>query len=96
MAFTKILIERKVKPGKDKEFKQLMRDLRTRAMHVEGFISGETLQSSADPTFHVTISTWKSLTSWEDWVKSKERKDIQDKIDKFLVEPTKMTPFHYE
>lgn len=96
MAVTKILIQRTIKPGKEEEFKQLMRELRTRAMHAEGFISGETLQSVDDPKLHVTISTWKNITFWNNWVNSTERKETQDKLDKVLAEPTKMTPFHYE
>ena len=46
----KILIQRKIKPGKEKELSKVVNELRSKAMHAQGFISGETLQSIEDPT----------------------------------------------
>ena len=45
----KILIQRKIQQGKEKELNEIVRKLRTQAMHAEGFISGETLRSIEDP-----------------------------------------------
>ena len=92
----KILIQRRIKPGKEKELNQIVRELRSKAMHAEGFISGETLRSIEDPSVHLVISTWKSIDDWNRWVNSPERKALQDKIDAILAEPTKMTPYQYE
>jgi antibiotic biosynthesis monooxygenase (ABM) superfamily enzyme len=41
----KILIQRKVKPGKEKELYETVRELRSMAIHAEGYIFGETLCS---------------------------------------------------
>ena len=60
----KILIQRKVKPGKEKELNETVRELRSMAIHAEGFISGETLCSIEDPSVQLVISTWKSLEDW--------------------------------
>ena len=92
----KVLIQRRIKRGKEKEFNQLVRELRTKALHVGGFISGETLQSLEDPAVHLTISTWKSMTDFTNWITSPDRKETQEKMDLILEEPTKMTPFQYE
>lgn len=92
----KILIQRKVKPGKEKELSGVVREFRFKAMYADGFISGETLQSIEDPSVHLVISTWKSIDAWNKWLKSVDRKEIQKKIDALLVEPTKMTPYQYE
>ncbi len=92
----KILIERKVKPGKEKELNAIVRELRSEAMHAEGFISGETLRSIDDPSVHLVISTWKSMTDWNAWVKSPDRKNLEAKIAVVLKEPTKMSPYQYE
>ena len=92
----KILIQRRIKPGKEKELNQIVRELRSKAMHAEGFISGETLRSIEDPSVHLVISTWKSIDDWNRWVNSPERKALLDKIDAILAEPTKMTPYQYE
>lgn len=92
----KIFIHSKSDPAKEKEFKQLLQELRTKAMQVEGFISGETMQSVEDPTVHLTIGTWKSITNWNNWFNSQERKAIQEKFAQVLVEPSRMTLYHYE
>jgi len=96
MVLTKILIERKIKPGTEAEFKRLMRTVLSGAAHARGFISGETLQSVDDPTLHVTISQWKDISSWNDWINSEERKKIQEEYDKILAEPMKVMALHYE
>ena len=92
----KIILERKIKTGKEEEFKRLMRELFTGAIHAKGFISGETMQSIEDPTFHLTIGTWKSVDDWNNWINSKDRKSVQQKLDQVLAEPAKITPCHYE
>ncbi len=95
MALTKVLIERKIKPGTEKEFKRLMREVLSGAAHTHGFISGETLQSVDDPTVHVTISQWSDMSAWNDWINSPERKKKQEEYDKILAEPMKVMALHY-
>ncbi|MDO8724036.1 MAG: antibiotic biosynthesis monooxygenase family protein, partial [Syntrophales bacterium] len=92
----KIFIQSKSNPAKEKEFKQLLQELRIKAMQAEGFISGETMQSVEDPSVHLTIGTWKSITNWNSWINSPESKAIQDKFSQVLIEPVKMTLYHYE
>ena len=92
----KILIQRKVKQGKEKELSEVVRELRALAMHAEGFISGETLRSIEDPSVHLVISTWQSLDAWNAWIKTPERQALQKKIDKILAEPSSKVPFQFE
>jgi heme-degrading monooxygenase HmoA len=92
----KILIYRKVKPGKEEELSEAVRNLRSEAIHAEGYISGETLRSIEDPSLHLVISTWKSLEDWNNWFNTPERKAFQQKIDAFLEEPAKIAAYEYE
>jgi heme oxygenase (mycobilin-producing) len=96
MALTKVLIERKVKPGMEAEFRKILRSVLSGAAHAPGFISGETLQSLSDPSIHVTISVWKDVSSWQDWINCPPRKKMQEEIDKVLAVPMKVMAFHYE
>ena len=91
----KSVIQSKSDPAKEKEFRKLLQELRTRAMQAEGFISGETMQSIDDPSVHITISTWRSITNWNKWLKSPERRDIQEKFSQVLTEPVTMALYHY-
>ena len=92
----KILIYRKVRPGKEKELSDAVRNLQSKAIHAEGYISGEALRSIEDPSVHLVISTWKSIEDWNNWLNTPERKAFQQKIDAILEEPTKITPYEYE
>jgi heme oxygenase (mycobilin-producing) len=92
----KILIYRKVTPGKEKELSEAVRNLRSKAIHAEGYISGETLRSIEDPSVHLVISLWKNIEDWHNWFNTPERKAFQQKIDAILEEPTKIAPYEYE
>jgi len=92
----KILIRRKVKPSKERELNETVKELRSKAIHAQGYISGEALCSIEDPSVHLVISTWKSLEDWNHWADSPERKAFQQKTDAMLAEPTKITPYRYE
>src|SRR6266511_972961 len=92
----KILIHRKIKPGKEKELSEAVRALRFQAMVARGYISGETMHSVEDPSIQLVISTWKSIEDWNNWINTPERKAFQKKIDTILEEPTKITPYKYE
>jgi heme-degrading monooxygenase HmoA len=91
----KILIQRKIRPGKEDELAEAIREIRSKAMHAQGFISGETLRSVEDPSVHLVISTWKSLEDWHNWVSTPERKAaFEQKMDTTLAEPEKISPYH--
>ena len=92
----KVLIYRKIKPGKEKELSEAVRALRFKAMVAQGYISGETLRSVEDPSIQLVISTWKSIEDWNNWFNTPERKAFQQETDAILEEPTKITPYEYE
>jgi heme-degrading monooxygenase HmoA len=92
----KILIQRRIKPGKERELNQAVKQLRSKAVHSPGFISGETLRSVEDPLVHLVICTWKSLEDWSAWVHTAERKGFEEEIKGILAQPEKITPYQYE
>jgi len=92
----KILVYRRVRPGKEQELSEAVRNLRFNAIRAEGYISGETLRSIEDPSVHLVISTWKRIEDWNNWFNSPERKTFQEKIDVILEEPTKIVPYENE
>jgi heme-degrading monooxygenase HmoA len=89
----RILIQRKIKPGKEKELSKVVNELRSKAMHAQGFISGETLQSIEDPALYLVISAWKSLEDWKGWVDTQERKALEQEMETILAEPAKLSPY---
>ena len=61
----RIIIDRKVKKGKEADFSKLLRELRSKAITLQGYISGETLRSLNEPQNYVAISTWQTLDDWK-------------------------------
>jgi heme-degrading monooxygenase HmoA len=91
----RVIIDRKVKKGRESDFSKLLRELRSKAIPSKGYISGETLRSLADPHNYIVITTWQSVDEWKRWEKGPERKKIQAKIEKLMARPTKTKIYVY-
>ncbi|CAN2042635.1 Antibiotic biosynthesis monooxygenase [Candidatus Magnetomoraceae bacterium gMMP-15] len=84
----KIIIKRMIQKDKIKDITPLISQLRVLATNQLGYISGETLKSIDHPGEYMVISTWQAVDDWKRWVLSKERNEIQSKIDELLGEKT--------
>jgi len=91
----KILIKRVVPKEKAKDMIPLFRQMRQMATQQPGYISGETLKSLDRLDVFLVISTWQSADAWEKWLLSKERQEIQSKIDALLGGKTEYEMFQY-
>jgi len=91
----KILIKRRVPPDKAREMITLFRQMRMLAMAQEGYISGETLRHLEKPEEFLVISTWQTSQAWQNWLASRDRKDLQSRIDKLLGGETTYEAYHY-
>jgi heme oxygenase (mycobilin-producing) len=91
----KILITRTVPRESARELLNLFKKMRSLATEQDGYISGETLKSSDRSDVYLVISTWASAGDWENWLKSKKRQEIQDKIDTLLGGKTAYEMFDY-
>jgi heme-degrading monooxygenase HmoA len=89
----KVIIERKVKEGKQTEMMNLMRELRALALYRKGYISGETLRSRDDPSTYIVISNWQSVEDWEAWRNHSERIEMKRRFEPILVTPEKYGVF---
>ena len=89
----RVIIERCVKKGKEKELMPLLRELRATAMHQPGYINGETLASTEDSSIITVISTWSNLESWKVWDKSEARTKLYRPIEPLLVEKPKVSTY---
>ena len=91
----KVMIKRKVRGSVEKDLIALLRELRTLTMNQPGYISGETLKRLDKPEETLVISTWQSAEEWRKWVTSKERQQIQAKIDLLLGQETEYELYEY-
>ena len=91
----KVLITRTVPQEKGRDMLNLFKEMRSLATGQDGYISGETLKSSDRLDVYLVISIWATANDWENWLKNKERQEIQGKIDILLGGKTTYEMFHY-
>ena len=92
----KIHIRRSVTEDKQDELRLLVNQLRSITMGTPGYIAGETLTRLDKPGESLVVTKWQSLFYWNQWFESKERAEIQGKIDKLLGEQTRYEIYEYE
>lgn len=88
----KVLIRRKFKPGKEQEIRALLNQMRSDAVNMEGYISGETYFGHDDPNQMLVISTWQNLENWRSWKES----DIRTTNATTMMEMYQEGPTTYE
>lgn len=91
----RILIRRTIPAETAREIVPLFRQMRQLALQQKGYISGETLRNYNNPEEFLIISSWQAVSDWETWLKSPERQDMQEKIDRLLGGKTDYDVFHY-
>jgi len=86
----RIIIDRRVKKGKESDLAKLLRELRSKAIFSRGYITGEILRALEDPRNYVVITTWQSSDDWEKYEKDPETRKLHARIEKLMVRPTKV------
>jgi len=89
----KVLIKRKVGEKVVPELDTLLRKLRALTLSRKGYISGETFHRVDKEGVNLVISTWQSIDDWREWTLSKERIELQERIDQLLGLPTEYEVF---
>jgi antibiotic biosynthesis monooxygenase (ABM) superfamily enzyme len=84
-----VMIRRRVKQGHQaKQLVPLILQMRALATYQPGYISGKTLCNLQEPEECVVISSWKAIQDWERWRHSRERAEIDKKIENLTHEET--------
>jgi heme oxygenase (mycobilin-producing) len=68
---------------------------RNEAMKQRGYITGETLVNTDDPSNILVISTWETLDYWKVWDTSETRTAMKVNINNLLTEPYTVRTFEY-
>ncbi len=89
----RVMIERHCQPGKEKQLRDLLLELRSVGMRQHGYITGETLREAENPSVFMVISTWMTLEAWKVWQTSRQRLIVEEMIDSLLTETRKVRVF---
>ena len=83
-----VIIKRKWQTDNPEALFPLLTEIRSLAQKQPGYISGETLRSLDDPEDYMVVSKWETADDWQKWLQSKERRDLQGKVDSLIGERT--------
>ena len=83
-----VIIKRKWQTNNPEALFPLLTEIRSLAQKQPGYISGETLRSLDDPEDYIVISQWETADDWKKWLQSKERRNLQGKVDSLIGERT--------
>ena len=89
----KVVIERSVSADNQGEVAELLKDLRAKAVHQPGYVSGETWFSVDRSGTHLVISTWESLRDWKAWEKDADRIKLVKRIEQLLAASSKVAVY---
>ncbi len=83
-----VVIKRKLKINDPEKLTPLLSELSERAQLQEGYISTDILQHIDNPGEYLVVSRWETEENWKTWFQSKERRDIQGRVDSLIGERT--------
>ena len=83
-----VIIKRKLIIDNPENIFPLFSELHSRAMQQPGYIDSTTLKNIDKPEEYMVISTWATADDWKAWYMSKERRDIQGRVDSLIGERT--------
>jgi heme-degrading monooxygenase HmoA len=89
----RVLIEREIDPASELKLKQVLMDMRYKAMKAKGYISGETLRALNNPNSYLVISNWETVEDWKAWVNSSDRKQLADELNQHMRNPEKIAVY---
>ena len=89
----KVLLERSVKREKYRELLELIKELRSAALHQPGYMTGETLVSENGIVKVLVISSWVSEDHWKAWLTSEQRIQLETIADALLEDEVKVSVY---
>ena len=92
----RIHIRRRVSEENQHALTPLINQMRTTIVSHAGYVSGETLKRLDRPGEILVVSKWRSHFYWRQWYESREREEIQDRIDALLDARTEYEIYEYE
>lgn len=76
----RVLIERHIAESLEAAYETSSRKVLQSAVAAPGFISGETLSNRNDPNNRFTLANWRSVSHWNNWYHSDERKELMAEL----------------
>lgn len=92
----RVHIRRSISEKNKEALMGLVNRLRSTIVGHPGYLSSETLNRIDVPGEILVVSKWQSRFYWTQWLESRERTDIQTRIDDLTAEKTVYEIYEYE
>ena len=89
----RVITEKRFQQGRVEDIVGLLAELSRKEREQDGCLSDEILQSVADPSTWVDVSTWTYSDQWKKWRTTQEYKKIQLKMKDLLAAPDEVSVF---
>ncbi len=86
-----VIIERHIAPGMASTYENFARQIIEATVSAPGFISGESLRGLDDPNARYIVVKMKNRSNWQQWLLSKQRRDLVALVSPLLTTPEKIT-----
>lgn len=86
-----VLIERHIGTDLETTYEAMARTTLQGAYKATGFINGETFFDMNNPRHHYVLSKWRTLSDWQRWYQSDERRKMIGQLSSALDGPEKIT-----
>lgn len=87
----RVIIERHIADDLTEHYEEAARNTLQQAMSAHGFISGEALYDTTNPSHRYVIVTYRTIQDWQRWYRSSERQEMMAAIHPMLETEEKIT-----
>ena len=86
-----VIIERHIAPGMASTYENFARQIIEATVSAPGFVSGESLRGLDDPNARYIVVKMKNKSNWQQWLLSKQRRELVTLVSPLLTSPEKIT-----
>mmetsp|Transcript_8822 Transcript_8822/g.11120 ORF Transcript_8822/g.11120 Transcript_8822/m.11120 type:complete len:105 (-) Transcript_8822:788-1102(-) len=84
----RVLSERFMVPGKETAVKKLMLEVEQNVRKQAGFVRGEVLRDTSDPSLYIILTEWDSMKHLKKWFATDFYKKQSEKLNETLQTPS--------
>ena len=86
-----VIIERHIAPDMGSTYENFAREIIEATVTAPGFISGESLRGLDNPNARYIIVKMRNQSHWQQWLLSKQRRDLVTLVTPLLTSPERIT-----
>lgn len=87
----KVIIERHVASELTEHYERVAKETLGLATQAHGFLSGEVLRNANDHSHYWVIANYRTISDWQHWLSSAERKQMMEQIGPMLETEEKIS-----